>query len=523
MSDIKRLLNKKGWTGKELGQIELSNMAYTFGQQIEGKEPTPLVSHADFRKMLNTLKDPVQIRAYNGYVSIHEWLSVAYNITSGQEQQAQSNFKTLLNYITVAQAIEKTYGYIEQLPVIMTEKQYREYKERRIKEITEPPEEAPMAFNLFNALIEATESLVNQLQTHPRKPNPLKALKPKLKKERVKDPRILSRYNEVMGNGYYTLDETGQRSDTMTAEEWQEAVALPEIDKALTFKEDGKIHPTVFTRIQEVAKATFRGASEEELKEIEKKYSLLKPTTFHLYEEPPKDLNKWEILQTGDLFAYYRSLESKSPEGEELDNDEDYIQATIADIEAFKSEFPQVFDAVLNDMRKYMGDTVDTPIEEWATTMFSWADLHRVGFYDFDKTYLDDVALYAGSKRMIVNGVAVLQEGSFTEYSIDSNGYYKTPNILADLTPFSLTALFTDDPNYATTAKELEDARETLLDSYYFMLGFNEAIDLISKYFGVPQLEVFKFKTDIMANRMEAFNTITAMLYKEIQERDRSV
>ena len=47
---------------------------------------------------------------------------IAYNITSGQEQQAQSNFKTLLNHITVAQALEKAYAYIDELPVIMTEK-----------------------------------------------------------------------------------------------------------------------------------------------------------------------------------------------------------------------------------------------------------------------------------------------------------------------------------------------------------------------------------------------------------------
>lgn len=514
MSDIKRLLNKKGWTGKELGQIELANMAYKFGQQIQGKDPTPLVSQGEFRKMLNTLKDPVQIRAYNGYLSIHEWLSIAYNITSGQEQQAQSNFKTLLNRITVAQAVEKTYAYIDQLPVIMTEKQYREYRERRIKEITEPPEEAePMAFNLFNALIEATESLVNQLQTNPRKANPLKALKPKLEKELVEDPRILSRYNEVMGNGYYTLDETGERSDSMTAEEWQRAISTELAD--MLANEEG-ITGKAEDRYIEIAKAKFRGATEEEIKEIEEKYRLTKPATFHLYEEPPEDLNKWEILQTGDLFNYYRSLEAKSPEGEELDN-EGYIKATIADVEAFRAEFPKVFNAVLKDMRKYMGDTVDTPIEEWATTMFSWADLHRVGFYDFDNTYLDDVALYNGSRRMMLNGVAVLQEGYFVDHSIDSSGCYKPPNITAELTPLSLTALFTDYPDYAKEAQEMEDARETLLDSYYYMLGFNKAIELTAKYFDVPQLEVFKFNTAVMANRMEAFNTLSAMLYSEIQ------
>ena len=511
MSDIKKLLNKKGWTGKELGQIELANTAYMFGQQIQGKEPTPLVSRAEFRQMLNTIKDPIQGRAYNGFVSIHEWLSIAYNVTSGQEQQAQSNYKTLLNRITVAQALEQTYDYMGQLPVIMTEKQYKDFKEKRTKEITEP-EDGALCFNLFNLMFEAIDSLVRQLQTQPRKPNPLRALKPKLEKQKVKDPRILSRYNEVTGYGYYTIDETGERSDSMSTEEWQKAIDISGLNAE-------EVTDRAYYRMTEIAKATFKGATAEEVKEIENKYRLTKACTFHLYEEPPEDLNKWEIIQAGDLFKYYRSLEGLSPEGEVLDN-EAYTKAITEEIKAFKKEFPTVFKAVLKDMEKYIGDYADTPIEEWVNTCYSWAELHRVGFYDFDKMYLDDVAMFDGNRRGQLNGVAILQEGTFTAHSIDSNGYYRTPNIMSGLDEISLSSLFPEYPNYAVNAEEIEEAREILLDSYYYMLGFNVAIDLIRKYFGVAQLDVFKFDTAKMADRMEAFNSMSAMLYKRIKEAD---
>ena len=521
MSDIKRLLNKKGWTGKELGQIELANLAYLFKQQKEGKEdPAPLVSQGEFRKMLNTLKDPVQIRAYNGYLSIHEWLSIAYNIASGQEQQAQSNFKTLYNGISVAQALENTYAYMDRLPVIMTEKQYKDFVEKRTKEITEP-EDGGIGFNIFTMLVEALESLVRQLQTNPRKANPLKKLKPKLEKELVSDPRILARYNEVMGNGYYTIDETGERSDTMTAEEWQKAIALPEVEESLNFTGAEDYIPIAHRRIQEIAKATFRGATEEEIEEIKNKYSLTKPVTFHLYEEPPKDLNKWEILQAGDLYKYYRSLESLSPEGEPLEPIERYVEAMEEDARAFTAEFPEVSKAVLHDIsQNYIEGVEDMPIEEWTDYCVSWAELHRLGFYDFDETYLDDISLFKGKRRPSINGVAILQKGTFNAHSIDSNGYYIEPNILGGLEPYSLGSLFTDYPSYADNANRLEEARETLLDSYYFLLGFNEAIELIGKYFGVPQLEVFKFDAPRMAVRMDAFNETTAMLYKDIKDRE---
>lgn len=518
MSDIKRLLNKKGWTGRELGQIELANMAYMFSQQIQGKDPTPLVTQGEFRKMLNTLKDPIQGGIYNDYIKIHEWLSIAYNITSGQEQQAQSNFKTLLNHITVAQALEETYAYIAKLPVIMTEKQYKDYVEKRTEEIVNPQDGG--GYNLFNMFIEALYYLINQLQTQPRKANPLKALKPKLEAQRVKDPRILSRYNEVMRHGYYTIDETGQRSDSMTPEEWQRAIETPELAQGLASHEEEEIK--AIERVTAVARATFDGATEEEIKAIEGKYNLVKACTFHLYEEPPEDLNRWEILETGDLGEYYRSLWNNDPDGEELTED-NYIQATIADIEAFRKEYPKVFEAVLKDMRKYIGDAVDTPIEEWANTVYSWADLYKAHYYRFNEEYVGDTQIFDGNRRAIFNGIAILQQGTFNGHTIDDNGYYKAPNVLGGLTPLdplSLEALFTDSPDYASNAEGVETARENLIDSYYFMLGFNTAIDLIAQYYSVPQLEVFKFDTARMADRMGAFNTLTAMLYKEIKERD---
>lgn len=516
MRDIKKLLNKKGWTGRELGQIELANMAYMFSQQIQGKDPSPLVTKGEFRKMLNSIKDPIQGGIYNDYIKIHEWLSVAYNITSGQEQQAQSNFKTLLNHITVAQALEKTYDYIDELPIIMTEKQYKDYVEKRTEEIVNP-RDGGIGFNLFNMFIEALDSLVSQLQRNPRKANPLKALKPKLEAQRVQDQRILTRYNEVMMRGYYTIDETGQRSDSMTPQEWQNAIETPELAEWLDY-EEGEVPPTACERVSSIAMAEFNGATEEEIKAIEGKYRLVKACTFHLYEEPPEDLNRWEILQTRDLYSYYRSLESKDPDGEEL-TDENYTQAVTADIEAFRKEYPQVFEAVLNDMRKYLGDTVDTPIEEWANTVYSWAELYKAHYYSFNENYIGDIQIFDGQRRAIFNGVAILQRSTFNSHTIDKKGYYKAPNVLQELTPFSLEALFTDYPDYASNAEEVETARENLIDSYYFMLGFNTAIDLIEQYYNVPQLEVFKFDTARMADRMKAFNTMSAMLYKDIKER----
>ena len=109
MTDIKRLLNKKGWTGRELGILELTNMAVMFRQALEGKEPQPLVEQAQLRKMINTITDRQQGQVYNGYISIHEWLSIRYNIAQTQLQQAQLQYRTLVGYITNATLAEDVY------------------------------------------------------------------------------------------------------------------------------------------------------------------------------------------------------------------------------------------------------------------------------------------------------------------------------------------------------------------------------------------------------------------------------
>ena len=68
MANIKRILNKKGWTGRELGILELTNMCVMFRQALEGKEPTPVVEPAQLQRMVSTMTDRQQARTYNGYI-----------------------------------------------------------------------------------------------------------------------------------------------------------------------------------------------------------------------------------------------------------------------------------------------------------------------------------------------------------------------------------------------------------------------------------------------------------------------
>ena len=134
MANIKRLLNKKGWTGRELGIIEVTNMAVMYKQRLNGEPVKPIVTPEQFKKMLHTIDSSAQGKIYNGYLAIHEWIALHYNIAQSNVQQAQLRFKTLTSHIITASIAEDTYNYIAELPLIMTEKQYKEEVEKRREE-----------------------------------------------------------------------------------------------------------------------------------------------------------------------------------------------------------------------------------------------------------------------------------------------------------------------------------------------------------------------------------------------------
>ena len=57
-------------------------------------------------------EDRQQGQIYNGYISIHEWLSIRYNIDQTQLQQAQLQYRTLAAYVTDAIFAEDVSRYI---------------------------------------------------------------------------------------------------------------------------------------------------------------------------------------------------------------------------------------------------------------------------------------------------------------------------------------------------------------------------------------------------------------------------
>ena len=536
MADIKRLLNKKGWTGRELGILELTNMAVQFKQALKGEERKPLIEEAQFQKMINDIKDPIQGREYNGYIAIHEWLTVQYNIAQTQLQQAQLQFRTLEGYITRAILAEDVYRYIAKLPVIMTQKQYEETKAERIKAYFKDENGDELGSGIFNLIERAIHYYLDLLKKDPKKPNPLKAIRKKYLAQPVKSKLILSGYNEATERGYYTLED-GRRSDQMTAEEWQEAITTPKMLETLGemrkdpeggFSNGAGFNYTYDVAIQMLikkAKVIFNGGTDEEaerqIEEEQQRQGLSMPVKWNYYTEPPEDLTKWDIIEQELLLRFYPA----SFDGEDPYTEENF-HASMKD---FYNEFKELADAMLKDMdsKYFKGDEVQAsklPLEEWDTTIISWERLYELDFYGERAEAESDLNVFKGNWRAIMSGVAILRPSDVVEKSlcIDKNGYYKEPTIKEHLEDASLQAFFTEAENYATNVEILESSRETLLDSYYFIIGYNYAIGRIAAIYDVPDLTVFQLPINELEIRIDAFNSLVPILYTQIRDTEYS-
>lgn len=535
MADIKRLLNKKGWTGRELGILEITNMAVNFRQRIAGEDPKPLIEKEQFQRMINNLTDREQGRIYNGYLSIHEWITLYYNIAQGNLQQAQVRYRTILNYITDAMNAEEVYRYIASLPAIMTEKQYKAARQQGLDKWLYAEDGLPQCDTAFQLIDRAIIYYAKLLTEDPQKHNPLKQIRKKYINEPIQSQLIRSRYPKAAGYGYYELAD-GRRSDRMSKEEWQAALTecrQPSLEEKLktdrsfnealdsmTSKEYGQF------RFIKKAKLVYKGMEDEEAEEALDDEQGSPAATWHYYDEAPEDLTKWEVLEDEDLFLQLYDFGDTATEDAKdfVAEFKEAVDAIIADIDSRyfhgKTDLDsQPFTDVENQLFANEVGLAGIPVEEWETTLFSWVDLYRLDVYGFRADTEDGFTIWKHNWRAAMNGIAILQPPAWTDKprNIDEDGNYIPP---APTTLKGLERFFPEAEDYADDVEEIESGREILLDSYYFVKAFNKALDIIAAYFDVPDITVFKLDAEALEDRIEALNNLVPMLYSQIKETD---
>lgn len=512
MVDIKKLLKKKTWTGKDIGILNIATMTIYLKEKAfeHKKDAKPLLTWEQLDAMAKALTSSKDIDDYNGYVEIHKWIEETYLHSVTHEQQLQFRLERFLHYASVALVAEQFRTHLFALPSIMTEKQYEDTIAEGRKRAMFNEEGEPRTEPIRDLVFRGLTYYIKLLESSPKSANPLKKIWPKYKEQPVKDGWILDSYYERTRYGYYLLED-GTRSDEASQVEWIRAIcANKELADILVRLVEGE-GDKLITR-DELESAYHRGCKDED-GYIYKKGDM-REATFTLYTGRPKELNKGAFLRE-DLYEFYcdaawDKVHSKAEH--------------VNDVEHFYSEFKEVADIILEDLGKkglrFGGKPAkDIPVKKWEEYELTYEELYEKDVYDIKAEIESYHASYAGNQRALFNGVAILKDkDSFLwERNCNEQGYYDEPQPIDGLLErIGLESFYTENKQYAKNIEDLQESYELYISSYRALKGSAIALDLVEKQFGLYDLSPLKPDVESHERKAESFNHILELLRENV-------
>ena len=126
--EIERLLQAESVSGDELGRVILENDVNRYRQQLGLDDETDSVpvGQAVLDELMEKISTVEDAEALESYLALQNYIRYAQAISYAYNQQAQNGFCRLLMYMTQAQQVEHARFTLEMLPMIMTDRQFRE-------------------------------------------------------------------------------------------------------------------------------------------------------------------------------------------------------------------------------------------------------------------------------------------------------------------------------------------------------------------------------------------------------------
>lgn len=538
-NQIKSLLAKKGWTGEEVGKALIASLLNDI--RYQGQEHEQLFTQADFDKMESSLSTDRDYLAYGVYRDIYSSIIDAYNRGQGLYQQFYNGYYRYLMCLREATNVDLALKKAENYPLIMTEEQYRKAEQDTLER------KKNFGESFYSLVFSLLYYFLNALENGEGDKIPADILKAieATKKESAKGHALYSSYNELMGEGYYTLPD-GTRSDQMTSEEWQEALKRPylsshklTINGSLATAEETIKHYNedrllkgceLFFRGADAIKKAYRertgkdlpeAGEQEILDELElvldgfgktpynplhsslyELYTEETPTEWHYYTEAPAGLTAYDLLNLliDESEVYADPAERK------------------AKLKAFKTEYKDLYTALEAYIKENVPRAGQLKPSQLYKEFIGWGELaeHKIG--DFERLIAPDIAeiiqllaeqglKFADKNRAFLRGIAIIQEPR--EYQLTESGDYKEP-------PNPLKGLGSLENIAEDTQKriEIEELQHHLfIPALSYLYAYNALIELIGAVYDIDGIEVAKFDTSYFESQLDALNNVLYSFY----------
>jgi len=133
-TSLKTLLKKGKLTGDEVGRLMIKDLAATYNNVLKNRNIDGLLSDLDKQSLVSGLEKRDDIRRYNEYKYIHEFLTNAPVLFCLYQQTASLNFWKLYGLMekTIIEETESNFSKLNN-PKIVTQKQYDDMKKAQLE------------------------------------------------------------------------------------------------------------------------------------------------------------------------------------------------------------------------------------------------------------------------------------------------------------------------------------------------------------------------------------------------------
>lgn len=554
-SSIKSLLGKKGWTGEEVGKALIASLLNDIKNQ--GREYEPLFTQADFDKMESSLSTDRDFLAYGVYRDIYSSLVDTYNRASGLCQQFYNGYYRYLMHLKDAMTADEALQEVENYPLIMTAEQYTRLQKETLER------KKMFGESYYTLLFSLLEDFLNALDNGEadKVPADIRQAIEATKTEPAKGHALYSSYNELMGEGYYTLPD-GRRSDKMTTEEWQEALkefylkshsltidgkqaspeetlkyynqerllkgyelffngvdGIKEAFKEATGKDLGEGQDEeILGELSRILEGTGKAPANPDSKALAEFLGENSPTEWHIYTDAPEGLTAYDLLDLITDSSRYAETDEKEH------------------LKTFKNEYPTLYTALDAYIREAIPKAKSLKATQLYKDFIGWGELAELKIADFETLLqpadediiqlLQERGLkFADQRRAFIRGIAIIQNPQ--SWNIDENGNYIGASVVNPLRKFETIENLGNDNN---ARLELDALRNNLfIPALSYIYAFNALVELVGAVYDIDGMEEAKVKTALYESQLEAFNSTLYMFYynvygdKEEQTRKREL
>lgn len=404
---IEKILNKKSWTGREIGQVLIEN----YIRQLSDKEE--ILDQEQFNKMSRTVFGK-QKEVLEVYLTIYDAIENMYNLIQAYNQQFYQGIERYNNFLTELQNKEILLSDMESFPVVISRKKYEEIK----KAVEEKKKNTPVSyldifFKVLEVFIIEDDEKFEFIEIR--------------KGMAVTNERILSNYNYYIHNGYFVA-KNGKHvdaSDTAKVENLfksSEKEIKDNINKACEYIFRGEKY-IQDTYKEKTGKRLTKKQTQEAINQLN--HYIDKKTEIYAFEREEEHSYINVLVEDVDRYTFkpYEELPQALDQYEALMNFKQCYVEPLGKKKAYseiKKDYPELAKQIQKYIKSQLGIDVPgtTNLEENITTIvglssknflnykwFSKYQFNRDAQMYFDKDNMSD---YIQRRRIAKQGIAVL-------------------------------------------------------------------------------------------------------------------